>query len=99
MRALIRAKTLLPLSALLASALLLPDLAEANKFETISGGFVSGDKLKQLKLVGLIAGGFFAVASIGLFFGRKKLAISSTTPIVIFLLGLFLASFWLMAKF
>jgi Ni/Fe-hydrogenase subunit HybB-like protein len=78
--------------------MLVTELAEANKFETISRGVASGDKLGQLKFIGLIAGGFFSLSAIGLFLARKKLAVSPVAPIVMFLFGGILASFWLIDR-
>ena len=88
--------TLLPLA--IAVAAIWPEFADAgNRFEKISGGVASdpGKKLDQLKFIGLLAGGFFALSAVGLFFAREKLKITAVTPAVMLAFGAFLASFWL----
>lgn len=87
-----------PLPLAIATTAFWPEFADAtNRFERISSGIASdpGKKLGQLKFIGLLAGGFFAVSAVGLFFAREKLSITAVTPAVMLAFGSILASFWL----
>ncbi len=72
----------------------MPELAGAGRLDKISGGLSNSyETMRQLKMVSQYAGGFFLAAGVGLLFGRKRLELTFTLPLLVFLLGTALVLF------
>lgn len=68
--------------------------AFAGRLNTISGG-VSGssyEKVKQLKMISMGAGGLFVLMSLGMFAMRKKMVMPTVAPIIVLVIGIALVA-------
>lgn len=68
--------------------------ALAGRLNSISGG-VSGssyEKIKQLKMISMGAGGLFIMMSLGMFAMRKKMVMPGVAPIIVLVIGLALVA-------